>query len=250
MRPAVAGTRSQPLRSETRRRSRVSKLNCLQELATPYLHELGTHFRMTAVTRQHRHVSQKQRCQPRCRSAKRNPRQRDKTDNLMHCLISLNLDRGSTASDSSSACDFGGMLHSSRSSAALRTTNSTNPSAVIRKTAKLSGFEVTSSLSRPKLQTQRCQAWESCAWPVADVPVASIDVEFAHFVHSGKINTAAAEVCLLTETGAVLLHSYICPGGFSTALTVCFDDVRTTNLVLLCRHIQSPWRQVDWRCQT
>ena len=48
--------------------------------------------------------------------------------------------------------------------------------------------------------------------PFTDVPVASIDVEFAHFLIGAKVITAAAEVCLVRDTGTVLLHSYISPG--------------------------------------
>lgn len=48
--------------------------------------------------------------------------------------------------------------------------------------------------------------------PFTEVPVASIDVEFAHFLSDGNIVTAAAEVCLVRDNGAVLLHSYISPG--------------------------------------
>lgn len=66
--------------------------------------------------------------------------------------------------------------------------------------------------TRPKLPTVRCAASVRSALRVADAPVASIDVEFAHFLGSGRITTAAAEVCLLKDTGAVFLHSYICPG--------------------------------------
>lgn len=42
--------------------------------------------------------------------------------------------------------------------------------------------------------------------------VKSIDVEFAHFVTKGQVVTAAAEVCLLSADGSVLLNSFISPG--------------------------------------
>lgn len=61
---------------------------------------------------------------------------------------------------------------------------------------------------------------------LADAPVASIDVEFAHFLSTGKVSTAAAEVCLLKDTGAVLLHSYICPGTPFCSIFRTGDEVR------------------------
>ena len=106
---------------------------------------------------------------------------------------------------------IGDMLSCACCSATPRTTNS---SAFTRSTSKpfRQRFVLVSSRARPKLLTVRRAASVTSALTVADAPVVSIDVEFAHFLGSGKIITAAAEVCLLKDTGAVLLHSYICPG--------------------------------------
>lgn len=72
-------------------------------------------------------------------------------------------------------------------------------------------FEDANPHTRPKLPTVHAASFET-AVSLIGAPVASIDVEFAHFLSTGKVITAAAEVCLLKDTGAVLLHSYICPG--------------------------------------
>lgn len=52
----------------------------------------------------------------------------------------------------------------------------------------------------------------SSAVELAPLAVRSIDVEFAHFVTKGQVVTAAAEVCLLSADGSVLLSSFISPG--------------------------------------
>lgn len=99
-----------------------------------------------------------------------------------------------------------------RCSAALTTTSS---SAVSQRTLERpfkKRLLLVTLQSHPKVPTLRCQASGIRGFPTADVPLASIDVEFAHFLNSGKITTAAAEVCLLRDSGAVLLHSYISPG--------------------------------------
>ena len=97
-------------------------------------------------------------------------------------------------------------LATSRVISSISFTRSTSDNSIKR-------VVVVSQGTRPKLSIVRCAAsvgsTDRC---IADAPVASIDVEFAHFLGSGRITTAAAEVCLLKDTGAVIFHSYICPG--------------------------------------
>lgn len=126
----------------------------------------------------------------------------------------MNLCQGSIVGESQvGIVHIGDMLRCACCSATLRTINS---SKLTRRTfaheTSRKRFVHVSSHASPKLSTICRAASAASALTVADTPVASIDVEFAHFLGSGKITTAAAEVCLLKDTGAVMLHSYICPG--------------------------------------
>ena len=68
-------------------------------------------------------------------------------------------------------------------------------------------------VSQTRASLRLCRAGTDASFAPWRYPaIKSIDVEFAHFVYKGQITTAAAEVCLLAESGSVLLNSYICPG--------------------------------------
>lgn len=40
----------------------------------------------------------------------------------------------------------------------------------------------------------------------------AVDVEYAHFSVCGRVQTAAAEVCLVREDCSIVLEGFVCPG--------------------------------------
>ena len=190
-----------------RKTTRVQEQNCM--LATPYLRDLCTQLHMPAVACHCRHDCEAPTpTKPWQRQAK--PKQSDILLQILHRFISQasTFARGPTIKIGVSTS--GDMM----SCAGCFATPWISSSAFTWSTFNTSTQRVVcvSPRTRPNLPTACCAASVRSALSVADAPVASIDVEFAHFLGSGRITTAAAEVCLLKDTGAVLLHSYICPG--------------------------------------